>query len=97
MGKGEDKITASNAVMMGFPFDLKSLTSTNACLFWTKKNNGLKNQYGILGIFISSNLCIRHMLYNLNDAKNLSYWMIYVPQSLIKYLDMRALLIWINK
>lgn len=35
--KEEDKISVSKAVMMGRPFDLESLTATNACLLWTRK------------------------------------------------------------
>lgn len=44
MDKEEDKISASKAIIVGCPFDLKSLTSTIACLPWTKKNNSLYNQ-----------------------------------------------------
>ena len=77
MDKDKDKISMSDAIMMGCPFDVKNLTSTNACLLQTKKKNGLKYHYGIPGIFVSSNLYIKPRFYNLSDAKNLSY-MIYV-------------------
>lgn len=81
MDKGEDKVSVSDAVMMGCPFDFVShMTKWMSVLDQEKLWS--ENQYGRPGILVSSNLCIGHRFYNLSDAKNLSYCMIYVYQRL---------------